>query len=311
MTFTPAQFRRLLADDERTALPFERIPPEEQRQRRLAPPATNLGSGRGRFRIVLDRLAPLLRRGGALCDVGAYPGTALRLARTLPGGGAVAMTGVGLGFAEDFRAAMSTLSVDLHELEFDVRLPPSGAEHILTCPVRALGGPFDICLCTEVLEHQVHPASLLLGLSRLTRPGGVVLLTTNSVSFVGDIAKLAAGRHNVEALERSHVLCDSDWRPHIRLYTRTEVENLVGRAGFEVIDARYFDNGNVYAGPKGLGIGALRALAGRLAHLRSHVLVVARRSRDPDPALHGQLRRMVSVHGLDAILGEAHSGAAP
>lgn len=311
MTFTRLQFQRLLAEDEVSALPFERIPLAEQHKRRLARPATNLGSGRGRFRIVLEQLAPLLLTSRTLCDVGAYPGTMLRLARTLPGGEQLRMTGVGLGFVDAFRGAMEAMDVQLHELELDVRVPTPGAQHLLNCPVQQLGGPFDICLCTEVIEHQVHPASLLVGLNRLTRPGGIALVTTNSVSFLGDIARLAVGQHNVEALERSHVVSDSDWRPHIRLYTRGELQALMQRAGFEIIEARYFDNGNIYAGAKGVGIRTLRLLGSSVPHMRSHVLVVARRSGDPQPAFADHLRQIVARHGLSGILGACDDGIAP
>jgi SAM-dependent methyltransferase len=243
--------------------------------------------------------------------VGVYPGTAPRLVRGLPGGAELRIAGLGLGLEDSFRAAMEQLGVELHELEFDLRLPPSGVDHLLSCPVAPLGGPFDICLCTEVIEHQMHPAALLLGLNRLTRRGGTLLATTNSVSFIGDIAKLAAGRHNVEALERSHIVSDSDWRPHIRLYTLAELRALVERAGFEVLEACYFDNGNVYAGGRGLAMTALRRLAGRVPHLRSHVFVMARRTGDPDPALELHLRRVAAAHGLERILGGPLVDVAP
>jgi len=308
---TRAEFRRLLDADVDGALVFERILDRERTDRRLAAPHTNLGSGRGRFRIVLDRLAPLLADTDRLCDVGIYPGTAPRLIRSLPGGGTVSMTGLGLGISPAFTAAMSRLNVDLHEVELDLRVPPAGSRHILSCPPGDLGGPFDVCLCTEVIEHQMHPASLLLGLSRLTRPGGTVLLTTNSVSFAGDLTKLIRGRHNVESLERSHVVSDSDWRPHIRLYTAGELRELFERAGFTVLEARYIDNGNVYRGLKGAATAAFRALSGVVPHFRSHVLVVARRDREPGPELVAHLHHMAETYGLaDAVSDGAGDVAA-
>jgi hypothetical protein len=302
-------FRRLLARDEYAAFPFERIPAAEQAGRRLAAPATNLGSGRGRFRIVFERLTPLLRDAASLCDVGVYPGTAPRLLRSVPGGERLRVTGLGLGFTPEFRAAMAEIDVCLHEVELDLRDPPPGACHVMDCSVAELGGPFELCLCTEVIEHQMHPVSLMLGLSRLTRPGGTVVMTTNSVSFVGDLAKLALGRHNVEALERSHVVADHDWRPHIRLFTAEELRVLFGLAGFQVLEARYFDNGNVYAGAKGVGMATLRALAGVLPHLRSHILVVARRDGDPDPSLVSHLQHMVAATGCSRALEGRPDGA--
>lgn len=302
---TGADFRRLLARDEADALAFERVPEAERRARRLARPATNLGGGRGRFRVLFEALEPLLAGGVAACDVGVYPGTTLRIARTMPGGDGTKLVGLGLGLSDAFRGEMSRLGVRLHELEFDVRLPPPGAQHLLSCDVESIGGPFDICVCTEVIEHQLHPVSLLVGLNRITSPGATVLMTTNSVSFFGDIAKLAVGHHNVETLERSHVVSDSDWRAHIRLYTRGELTVLMERAGFAVTSARYFDNGNVYAGRKGALIGALRGAAALVPHLRSHVFIEAQRVREPEPSLIDHLERLLSRYGLQERLGVA------
>jgi len=112
----------------------------------------------------------------------------------------------------------------------------------------------------EVRERReliVAALPLLFGLHRLIRPGGALLLTTNSVGFIGDIARLLVGRHNVAALELSHVVSNSDWQPHIRLFTMPELRTLIERAGFEVDAAYYFDNGNVCSGAKGAAMTAL------------------------------------------------------
>lgn len=297
-----AQYRRLLKADERDALPMERLADTEARERRLRSPVTNLGSGRGRFRVVLDRLLPLLPQADKIGDVGVYPGTTPRLIRSLPAGAEISIAGLGLGFDRAFTKAMSRLGVALHEVELDLRRPPADGRHLLTCPPEDIGGPYDITVCTEVIEHQMHPASLLVGLNAATAPGGTALLTTNSVSFVGDIAKLMLGRQNVEALHRSHVISDSDWRPHIRLYTARELRELFELAGFTVSEATYFDNGNVYRGVKGAAMASLRAVASLAPHWRSHVLVVARRTGEPDPMLVEHLRRMVDAHGLSELL---------
>ena len=292
-----AQFRALLASDEREAFECERFTEAERRARRLARPATNLGVGRGRFRHLFERLDPLIEDGAAICDVGVYPGTTVRIARGLAHGGRVTLTGVGLGFSEPFKRDMERIDVGLHELEFDVKRPPADAGHLLSTPI----GPFDGCVCTEVIEHQFQPTSLLVGLNRLTRTGGTLLLTTNSVGFIGDVARLLVGRHNVEALERSHVVSNADWQPHIRLFTLAELRTLVARAGFEIDAAYYFDNGNVYSGLKGAAMTGLRAVSGRVPHMRSHIFVAARRRADPDQALAEHLRRALAATGLDGI----------
>jgi SAM-dependent methyltransferase len=301
MSLTRAQFDVFLRDDERACCACERISEDEVSTRRLAPPATNLGTGRGRFWHLLRHLEPYLSPETSLADVGAYPGTALRLARRLPGGERMSLTALGFGFEDDFRDCLRRLDVALHEVEFDVRRPPAGAGHLLRL---SLDAPFDVVICSEVIEHVVHPAALLVGLNRITRRGGTVLLTTNSVSFIGDVAKLLAGRHNVEALERSHVVTDYPWRPHVRLFTRDELARVFALAGFTVWAAYYFDNGNVYRGAKGAVMAALRGVTNLVPHLRSHVFIAAERTREPLPELVAHLATVLRATGLEELTGE-------
>jgi SAM-dependent methyltransferase len=298
MTLTRGQFEELLRDDEEVCFPSERIPELERVARHLAPPATNLGSGRGRFWQLLRHLEPRLDQRVSLADVGAYPGTALRLVRHLPSGQETRLAAYGFDVSGEFVADLDRLDIPLHQVEFDVRRPPAGTGHLLTVPLDSL---FDIVLCSEVLEHQLHPAALLVGLHRITRPGGEAVVTTNSVSFVGDIARLLIGHHNVEPLERSHVLSDSAWRPHVRLFTRDELVNLFVLAGFAPEAAFYFDNGNVYAGPKGEAIKLVRRAAGMVPHFRSHVFITAKRTGEPHPRLLGHLRNLLHLTGLEEL----------
>lgn len=230
----------------------------------------------------------------------------MRLVRALPGGERVRFAAVGFGFGEDFRSAVGDHGAELVEAEFDVRALPDGVPHLLD-----VDGPgaWDVAVCSEVVEHALQPLALLLGCRRLLRDGGELLLTTNSASFVGDLLKLAAGRHNVEALERSHVLVDHDWRPHMRLYLAEELRRLLELCGLRVSEASYFDNGNVYSGRKGVAIGAVRAIASGVPRLRSHIFVRAVAAGPPQPAATERVAASFRQFGLPLPLSIA--GPAP
>jgi len=274
-------FESFLAREATDALPFERIPPGEAAQRSLRPPHTNLGVGRRRFEVIAQRLRPAVAAGAAIADVGAYPGTTMRLVRALPGGERPRLAAVGFSFDDGFRAAVDDLDAELIEAEFDIRALPEGVSHLLD--VEGAGG-WDVVVCSEVVEHTLQPLALLLGCRRLLRPGGELLLTTNSASFVGDVLKLASGRHNVEALDRSHILVDHEWRPHMRLYLLSELDRLLELCGFSTLEAFYFDGGNVYAGPKGAAIAAVRTVASCVPRLRSHIFIRAVAGSEPQAA---------------------------
>lgn len=228
--------------------------------------------GRRRFGLIAERLRPAIAVGASIADVGAYPGTTLRLVRALPGGDGTRLAAVGFSFDDRFSAAVDALGAEMVQAEFDVRALPAGVPHLLDV---AGAGEWDVVVCSEVIEHTLQPLALLLGCRRLLRAGGELLLTTNSASFVGDVLKLAIGRHNVEALDRSHILVDHEWRPHMRLYLLPELRELLALCGFTAVEAFYFDNGNVYAGPKGAATGVIRAAASSVPRLRSHMFVRA------------------------------------
>lgn len=308
-TITLEHFQDLLRRETTDAFPWERKPPELT-GRALRQPETNLGEGRARFWRLLERTADSIANGQSICDFGAYPGTYLRLVRAV-GGQDCRLTAAGFGFSDEFRRGMETIRTNILELEFDVRYPRhSGMQHILSYPLTSPESLYDVAVCTEVIEHQMYPLSLLAGMNRFLKLHGHLYLTTNSVSFIGDILKLSVGRHNVESLERSHVLDDCLWRPHIRLYTLRELRELLRLTGFAVREGFYYDNGSVYRGWKGLGVALIRSTAGVLPHLRSHIFVVAEKIGEPTAEARKILDQTLANYNLgNAIYGPANSTA--
>lgn len=291
-------FEHFLRVDSTAAWPWEVVPRALANDLRLAPPRTNLGRCRRRFRLLAELLAPHVARGESICDVGAHPGTTLRLIRQLPGGDRVRLGAAGLGFDTAFRRAMGETRVETIEAEFDVRATGPGVAHLLATPLPVDAERWDLVVCTEVVEHQLQPLALLVGCHRLLCPGGVMILTTNSASFVGDALKLLAGRHNVEALARSHVLVDHEWRPHMRLYLLEEMERLLNLAGFRIEHGKYFDAGNVYTGAKGAAIGSIRRIASVVPRLRSHMVIEASKAGEPPQETWQRLDEAFAVFGL-------------
>jgi SAM-dependent methyltransferase len=291
-------FERFVAVDAAAAWPWEFVPEALANELRLAHPRTNLGRCRGRFRLLAELLGPHVARGASVCDVGAYPGTMLRLLRQLPGGDRIRLGAAGLGFDPPFRQAVTALDVELIEAEFDVRATAPRVGHLLDAPLVPEDESWDVVVCTEVVEHQLQPLALLIGCHRLVRPGGSLILTTNSASFIGDVLKLLAGRHNISSLEQSHVLLDDTWRPHIRLYLLDEMERLLELAGFQTVRGRYFDNGNVYTGAKGTAIGMIRRTAGVVPRLRSHMMIESIKAAAPHAEALRRLGESFSAFGM-------------
>jgi SAM-dependent methyltransferase len=158
------------------------------------------------FRIRLDEL---LRRksSGRLLEVGAAYGFFLDLAK--------AHFDV-VGFEvnrEAARHASTVLGVDVRTDDF-----PSVA-------AQTIGGPVDVTVMWDVIEHLAEPDRFLAHVAELSRPGALLYLTT------GDIGSLLARWRGPK------------WRmihppTHVHYFSRATLRRLLERLGFRVLDVR-------------------------------------------------------------------------
>lgn len=157
-----------------------------------------------------DVVAELVRPLGRVLDVGCGAGN---VGPGLRAAGATHLTGVEFvpSAAEAARARFDT---------------------VLTGTIEdALGqleGPFDTILCLDVLEHLVDPAAVLAGLRGLAARGGhlkVSVPNARQISLVYDL--LVRGTFGY-----------TDWghrdRTHLRWFTRRDIVEAVGAAGWRV-----------------------------------------------------------------------------
>jgi 2-polyprenyl-3-methyl-5-hydroxy-6-metoxy-1,4-benzoquinol methylase len=100
---------------------------------------------------------------------------------------------------------------------------------------------FDIILLTEVLEHlRDYPLRTLIEARRILKPGGILLLTTPNAASLQNRVRLALG-HTVHTPLRDWMFGLPHAR-HAREYTTTELRELTGAAGLEVVsvESRHF-----------------------------------------------------------------------
>lgn len=101
---------------------------------------------------------------------------------------------------------------------------------------------FDVVIFSEVIEHlRISPLRALLEIKRILKPKGQLLLTTPNIARLTNILRLLMSRNIVEEfpdddLPLNHI---TDRMTHIREYTMNELRLLMGRAGFNVVEARH------------------------------------------------------------------------
>ncbi|CAO3460142.1 hypothetical protein [Azospirillum argentinense] len=138
-------------------------------------------------------------------EIGCGFGFSLDVARTLFGW---SVQGIDPGFAA--RAGRDLLGLDI-------------SSTYLRTPADAGPDPFDLVLCSEVVEHIFEPLDFLSILRGVLAPGGTLLLTTPNA---GAIAPDTAGGVLVPLLSPGY---------HVTLYSREGFEALLRRAGFTAV----------------------------------------------------------------------------
>ena len=130
---------------------------------------------------------------------------------------------------------------------------------------------FDVVVCSETIEHLENPRQVFRGLHRLTRPGGLLVLTMPNQECIRSYAGLMFAGHFTQFL--------GDCYPaHITALLRMDLQRLCAEVGFEPPRFLYTDVGSVPKFPsvmwQKISFGLLR---GRL--FSDNIGMVARRLR--------------------------------
>jgi SAM-dependent methyltransferase len=94
-----------------------------------------------------------------------------------------------------------------------------------------LGGPFDLVVLADVLEHLRHPETLLAAVVELLRPGGEVFVTVPNFGHWYPRLRTAAGRFDYD----DRGILDRD---HVRFFTERSFRRLLGASGLELRSLR-------------------------------------------------------------------------
>jgi SAM-dependent methyltransferase len=184
---------------------------------------------RTRYRLTLKRFLRHIE-GTRILDVGAAPGHLARALSLLGYEVHCIVHDLNENWentpVREFQFADQALSTGLRLVQCDIQNEPFPLE----------AGVFDAVLFTEVLEHLwLFPLEPLSEIARVTRTGGHLILTTPNATAIKARLRWVRGVTTFPALEEM-VSLPVHMR-HTHEYTRREVEELVRRAGFEVVES--------------------------------------------------------------------------
>jgi SAM-dependent methyltransferase len=209
---------------------------------RFGAPMHHALKSRDRLHVALrSGLRMLSRDQQTIVDFGPYPGSLLRLLRSLDFTKSARLFGAGLMVSDDFKRAMKDeVQADI----FTVNLDPAGQpfqhkNYQITVPLPDRS--VHLVFALEIIEHLTSPFHLLAEAFRILESGGHVVLTTPNVTRIGNIFKLAIGRTpNDRLAPPGYDNPDDEWRPHAREYAMHELKEMLRQTGFDIAEARFF-----------------------------------------------------------------------
>ena len=98
-------------------------------------------------------------------------------------------------------------------------------------PIQDFGGPFDVILSADVLEHLRNPLKVLTEINRQLKPGGSVIISVPNSTHLWVRMQMCLGRF--EYAERG--ILD---KTHLRFFTLRSFQALLHAAGLEATELR-------------------------------------------------------------------------
>lgn len=176
-----------------------------------------------------------------IVDLGPFPGSLLRLLRSLDYTQSAHLFGAGLMASDEFvRHMQRDAQVDILTVNLD---PVGGHFQSKGYPekVPLPDNSVQLVFALEIIEHLTSPFHLLKESCRILQSGGHVVLTTPNVTRIGNVFKLLIGRTpNDRLAPPGYHNPDDEWRPHAREYAMHELADMLRQSGFAIEETRFF-----------------------------------------------------------------------
>tara|TARA_B100000315_G_C14540243_1_gene570536 strand:- start:131 stop:1105 length:975 start_codon:yes stop_codon:yes gene_type:complete len=168
-------------------------------------------------------------------DVGAYPGNMVLLSKKIFSEISKYVL-IGLDLNEEFKKKMKNLNVDCINTEIDPSFPDK--HEMIDWKLN----DFDICYLLDTIEHLVDPIYCLGQINKSLKKNGYLIITTDNITnflYITDMLRKGKSPNVHPAL--SSMVYRGNHRPHHKEFSKFELEFILQRCGFEIINHQYFD----------------------------------------------------------------------
>ena len=211
-----------------------------------------------RYKMLYGILHPYLAHGKVL-DVGIYPGL--------------------------FTYVIKQLGVDVEAVDLEPERIPSELGKFLKIhqvdieadEIPLEDSSYDAILFLAILEHlRLNPLAVLRRLKGLLKPGGRLFVQTPNLGYWRCRLNVLLGKSFDESPYAAYSRLETLGHPgHIRVYTMSEVKEILEKCGFKIELARFFNNDDLEPlWPPGITL--VNRITGYLPSLKRQVFVIAK-----------------------------------
>ena len=177
---------------------------------------------------------------GLVIDVGAYPfGASVAMRRYLGYEGRIVAT-VNQHFDDDVRVPLQRLGIEDVPVNLDPLLAVSTHLRGMTERIPVPDASADLVVLAHVIEHLYQPIHLLREISRVLRPGGAAIVTTDNAFM---LHALVSQLHNAPCLHepvgQTAAMLFDDWRGHVRFFTADDLRQMADAAGLDTVETEF------------------------------------------------------------------------
>ena len=185
--------------------------------------------------LYLEKLKEEDLKDPKILDIGAFPGNMPILSKKIFENISEYFA-IGLDHDKKFIEKMQELNVKCIDTEIDPQFPDP--KKIVEWNVK----DFDICLLLDTIEHLVDPTFCLDQINKSLKKGGYLIITTDNITnflYIADM--LRKGRSPNVPPMLSSMVYRGNHRPHHKEFSKEELEFILDRCGFKIIQHEYFD----------------------------------------------------------------------